>query len=690
LVISTTPRELAEFNAADRGEASVRAVASRVRSIRVFLLVYGVAAACAGGFVLTTGHSRAPQLQTARIEAVQGSINVLNHGGPPLVRSAGGQPVSSEAGDDPGMILYLSLLGHALGNADPLQLLQWLFIGCFAMLLLVYPLLWYELLSSVAAGIVSPLLIITQFGFVAIHDIYWVPAWGLLLGIPLLVLVHQRWNSTSLALLTGVMLIASFVSSIRAQAGLPLLIGALIIVFVQTKSWPTRLAFFFTIAIAYVSIIGFALPSIRHYRDASVGANLTREYPTTHAFWHPAYLGLGYLPNDSGIRWNDSIGLEAAKQKDPTVRYLSPRYERDLRSLYFQFVRNHLRFTTRLYLAKSAVVVSDAFRRFWLAALILPPMLLVPTRLRRLMRTFALLLVPAVVLGVIPALLGVPVLEYEYEWLAAWGIAWMLGVLWLVALVPWGSIARRTKRWFEAAAESVEVRSPLPVRQAQTEFAVTSKSAASFLGHSPGVRWSLGIAIVVVAIGLSMGRVATAVRAESATQFNTPTKLVHAPVAHGEIMRTWRLASTPSRWAVRPGVTAKPHSEAIDVTTGRRNLAYELVSPPFTLDPGDYLVVVRGEVRRGGLALGVVDVSGAQRFVVENLYAADQQRLPTNFINGRMVARFSLASTTRLELTLSNWAANSRSRWHLQRVSVVRKKVPCGCSPTDANAWISH
>ena len=122
------------------------------RHVRKLLLAYGVLFAVVGTLVLGGTPRSSLELQGARADSITGSISVLDRGGPPLLGSEGGQPVAPEAGDDPGAILYLSLLGHAVGSSDPLQLLKWTFVGAFALLFAVYPILWFELLSSAAAA----------------------------------------------------------------------------------------------------------------------------------------------------------------------------------------------------------------------------------------------------------------------------------------------------------------------------------------------------------------------------------------------------------------------------------------------------------------------------------------------------------------------------------------------------------
>lgn len=645
-----------------------------------------------GGLIFAHTPERSIHLIGARQDAIRNSISVLDRGGPPLLTSSGGQPFPAEAGDDPGMILYLSLLGHTFGTSDSIVLLKWFFVAAFGLLLAVYPILWFEVFSSVAAAVLSPLLVLLQFRFLAINDVYWISAWCLLLCLPLLVLVYQRWGRGSLAALVGAMLVASFSSSIRSQAGLPIFLAAAIVTVLRVRQWLPRLAFVAVLAVAYIAISGLALHQIRHHRDLSAGKNLTQRYSTSHGLWHPAFLGLGFLPNNLGITWNDQVAFEAAKRKNPSAEYLSPDYERTVRSLYFTAVREHPGFALRVYLSKTAVVVWDAFRQFWLAFFILPAMLMVPTRVRAEMRLFGLLLVPAIFLGGIPPILAMPFPQYEFAWLGAWGFAWLLGTLWLAMLIPWVRMAQAAARNVSGGWRSVRFRLRLPPAVAQGALAIRAiRSAVSFSLRDRAVRVSATILLAVCGLFIGLGRVVHSVQAASFYQLSQ-TGLAPAPVSHGPVLAKWTFGKRqqPPEWTVAKGTQVSKDRNGWAVQTTRQRWSYQLLSPRLALHPGAYAVLLEGEVRAGGLDVGVVDVA-RNAFIVQNLHSARQRDSTTNFHNGRMFARFELASNSRIQVVLANWTrTDASSRWRLGLVSLVRQTPPCGCSPPDSNAWISH
>ena len=95
-------------------------------------------------------------------------------------------------------------------------------------------------------------------------------------------------------------------------------------------------------ALAGAVCIGFSVFQAVLIRP--LGANLQHSY-SSHPIWHPIILGLGIIPNPlaerEGITWNDTAAWEIAKRVDPNTTYLGPKYDRALRSYYFQLWKRH-------------------------------------------------------------------------------------------------------------------------------------------------------------------------------------------------------------------------------------------------------------------------------------------------------------------------------------------------------------
>src|SRR5438067_8046412 len=125
---------------------------------RIVFALYGILVALFGVAWWDSGlatHSMV--LAPARQTMLSAAERVLDAGGPPLVAANvpyqqalrnPSQFYQANNGDDPGAYLYLPVLGHVTGDTNPLSQLKWFFIGCMALVLLVYPLVFYLLFRS--------------------------------------------------------------------------------------------------------------------------------------------------------------------------------------------------------------------------------------------------------------------------------------------------------------------------------------------------------------------------------------------------------------------------------------------------------------------------------------------------------------------------------------------------------------
>ncbi len=121
---------------------------------------------------------------------------MLDRGGPPLLAS----DVPYHAGiavshlrpvgvtDDQGIYVYLPVALEDHGREGSLDADEVALHGRFALLVLVYPLMFYELFGSIVFAMAAPALVLWKFAFTQTLDLYWVLAWCMLLGIPGLVL----------------------------------------------------------------------------------------------------------------------------------------------------------------------------------------------------------------------------------------------------------------------------------------------------------------------------------------------------------------------------------------------------------------------------------------------------------------------------------------------------------------------
>jgi len=90
-----------------------------------------------------------------------------------------------------------------------------------------------------------------------------------------------------------------------------------------------------------------------HYQMQNVPRN------PRHPFWLPLYLGLGYVDNDLGIRWDDGSGWEHVKKRFPDVVYESEGYEKALKVLFLEAIRKEPLLLLRNILKKGGDVLYD-------------------------------------------------------------------------------------------------------------------------------------------------------------------------------------------------------------------------------------------------------------------------------------------------------------------------------------------
>jgi hypothetical protein len=394
----------------------------------------------------------------ARVDGLRAAIDVVDHGGPPLLgstkpyskgwRTTPGQSYFA-AGytDDPGIYLYLPAAGRVLGVHNPRTLLKLFALGSFALLACFYPLLFYELFGSVAAAIASPLLL-GAFAFLGNSDIYWIAAWCALACLPILMLLAaRRWSGRSVAACVGIAVVASYASSIRSQAGLGVALAALALALLRERTWRRRVVVGLVVVVAYLAIRPGLIRGVQTYRDHTI-ASYIRTHPdwtgvstSGHPFWHAAYIGLGYLPNRWGIVWKDSSAAAAVRRVDPNAPYLSARYSSILEHLYFKILRREPGFVLRTYVTKASVVANQALRHFLPGLVVLPALLLFGRR-RRQLRRWTLLVLPTVVIQFVQPVLTIPGV-YAVGFLSAVGLLALLAGCELVALLETAVGARR-------------------------------------------------------------------------------------------------------------------------------------------------------------------------------------------------------------------------------------------------------
>jgi len=116
------------------------------------------------------------------------------------------------------------------------------------------------------------------------------------------------------------------------------------------------------LALLSALIAGFLIPTIFFHgllvrRDAFLAAAQPDSIRVLgHPFWHSVYIGFSFIPNKYVPAYSDELVAEMVHSIAPSVRYLSPEYERIVRTQVLGLVRQHPLFALATILAKLGAI----------------------------------------------------------------------------------------------------------------------------------------------------------------------------------------------------------------------------------------------------------------------------------------------------------------------------------------------
>jgi hypothetical protein len=684
----------------DRGPG-LRAVALVASQLRFILIVYGIIFALLGALRLDGSiHGAADGLSGYRADQLSASQDVLDAHGPPLTGLSSNEadnyyPLATD--DDRGAFVYIPLLGYAFDTHNLGALLKWIFISFFVLVLFAYPLLLYELTGSLVAALAAPPLLLSHSTFFRTSGIFWVPAWANLFLLPLLLVVAKRWKRSSVWLLVALAVVASLASSVRANAGLGFLLGALFLIVARVPRSRLRLTSVVVIVLAYLSISTFAMNAIQLQRDDVVRHDFTSLYPNGHPVWHNAYIGLGYLKNPYGIRLKDSVAVAAAHKQDPGAVFPTKRYERVLRGLYFRTLRRHPSFVLHEYAVKTGVVMSWALTWFSPMVLLIPLLLLFGKERRT--RQFQVALLAGA--GIVGAMSGVIVdpsatAQNLSGWYGLLLLLWLMLIGWLARPVELATVSIVRMLAERSAAElggPVLPRSLVLLRHRVLRLIESAGRLAVGAGrvrwaeHSD-LRWRVvargAIAIALgsaILVAYSSGKS----NAAAGTYWADQARLVPREADSGPTVVAWRFGKgVPAGWSAS-AESVRPDSGGLHLRTRSGEYTHQLDSSGRRLEPGTYVLFVEGRVISGALQLAVVDERGEDS-IATRVYWWDQPYAKTRL----MAVPFELARATQVRFSFTRFSPYDPDRsslWSVRSVSVIRQ--PGGCRVDNPFAWFT-
>jgi hypothetical protein len=162
-------------------------------------------------------------------------------------------------------------------------------------------------------------------------------------------------RSGALWIAAGLVLLAP-ATLIRESIGIMGLLISLGTVAVLMVRRPRRIA-----GLALVTMLALAAFSTPRWvvatRDAAFDMQPAARL-ATHGISHTLYLGLGFVENKWGIRYDDAYGEEIAKRSDPPIVFGSPEYFRLMAELYLGRWAEDPAEVSRIYLEKAWLLLS--------------------------------------------------------------------------------------------------------------------------------------------------------------------------------------------------------------------------------------------------------------------------------------------------------------------------------------------
>lgn len=410
--------------------------------------------------------------------------------------------------DDPGSYIIASLMYNITGSDSPypgLKLAQ--------ALLVALPLVWLPLAVARIVGraragyalVLLPLvvwlfnhgatLVGTEYGLsdrvntLPVYSLYGTAASLAFLSLSLIVLLssYRLKFAAVVGASLGIAVLAAFGNMSRSLSGMGVAaaVGVLWWLFAKGRwRWVSALGgALATILIATVLQTGL-MTAINVDRASTTGQAM-EEVPDAHTAWHSLYLGLSYptplngQPSHFAVTWADEFGWAKAREIEPDVLVASEQYDEILKGLYLDEVLGDPVGAVKLYV-KKALYLAGHFGGLLLFIVV---GLVVGMAVRsgprpRVGRVLAIV-TPLLLLGLVPAILVMPMLYYYSELAAALGMlaAVSLGVLvWALTSWPARIRAREARRAADDSAAAPAMRHLSIVLDAEGEDAPAAQS----------------------------------------------------------------------------------------------------------------------------------------------------------------------------------------------------------------------
>jgi hypothetical protein len=380
---------------------------------------------------------------SSRVDNVKLAIESINDGRTSLI-SKEGQLIGKS--DDLGLYIFVSYYSKLIGNANADFAIKTFTLLMSALALGFMPIMFCKIFDSIPIGIVSPIVAYLTFDlFKTSTDVYWVQQWIILIGLPIVLLIYKRpWDKYGLFLAGALAMAISFSNFIRSNSGLGVFILLLVVLFNKVKKELLKKAC--VILLIFIFSLTFNFIFINIYSMANkidLGNN------ASHPFWHSVYIGLGAVPNNYGIKYDDSVGFIKAHDIDPDVKEYSKEYDSILKNECIKLLINDRKFIYEGLKYKMDYCFKYVKNQFFTNSnlvlfIIISLVVLRKYHIRddkwKYYRAFLLSLIPLFIFGILPGIIVTPFNTYFYGASATAYYFYMFLIFYVLeSFVIWGT-----------------------------------------------------------------------------------------------------------------------------------------------------------------------------------------------------------------------------------------------------------
>ena len=278
----------------------------------------------------------------------------------PLVAYEQGKFLAAGFADDPGIYFFIPIMSSALHLSLPRSID--LFLGCIIAIGFGVGATGVLRFTKTVTGrvLAITLLVCLLFLTVLIGDVYVVQSsfalavipWGAFLTGP----AGLGRRAIVLAFILGIS--GYVINTIRTHAGTVPLMFIAIIIFGMHERAVKKIIFALAATLGFVLAMG-VFNIVIHQRNTYLAAKDRTYHPVIahHPMWHTIYAGLGFLQNDYGMKYDDSVPIAKVHSVDPHAEYLSPEYERVLEREVLSFTAAHPAFVAGTLAVKLGVLL---------------------------------------------------------------------------------------------------------------------------------------------------------------------------------------------------------------------------------------------------------------------------------------------------------------------------------------------